>query len=587
MDPSSGARLVQTDIEAFRSKIGDIARSIQDLTSQADNAQLARTVSELRMHLTEPYLFVIVGEVKSGKSSFINALLRSKHEICKVAPSPMTDTIQQIVWGEKHKEVPINPYLKKIYYPDDILKEFTIVDTPGTNTIIEHHQEITEQFIPASDLIVFVFEAKNPYRQSAWEFLQLIRGDWKKKVIFVLQQKDLMNADDLQINLQGVVEQAKKHEIETPIVFAVSALQELNNEPDSGFEDLRTFIQSNITGGKASVMKLSNSITTLSNISHTLHDGLSLRKKQYEVDLQFEQEVKEHLKEHREKAVRRVTSLTQQLLNTFDDITSMKEKELASELGFVQVLKRSVMSVFGQKYDLKSWMQSFVTDLGKQLNDGLSKELNGGIKEIAEDIQTMVQLLELKIKNSTSILKNDSEVFSAIAEKRYQVLENINETFRQFVSDSSNFYDESFLSKDYDLAPNVAKGTGLAVVGAMITALTHGYVFDITGGILTTLGVLFAGGTLGLNRRKILKTYRESIRENRSKLDQTLQQKLIRYIDHLKERVEEIFGKLEEHLRHEAEEIKNFEEALEGLDNRMQAIHHEINNKYPFVKNIS
>ncbi len=579
--------LVQSEIETYRSIIGDIAHRLQDLTADADNTDLAKTISELRLHLSEPYLFVIVGEVKSGKSSFINALLKAEHEICKVAPSPMTDTIQQIVYGPEHKEVTINPYLKKIFFPEEILKEFTVVDTPGTNTIIEHHQEITEQFIPAADLIVFVFEAKNPYRQSAWEFLKLIRGEWTKKVIFVLQQKDLMKEGDLEINIRGVVEQAKKYDISQPVVFAVSALQELEGQPGSGFKELRDFIQSHITGGKAAVLKLSNSLTTLENIGNTLAEGLDLRKKQYEVDRQFQKEVHEHLNKHRDQAVRKVNQLIQNLLRHYDQITTTKEEELAAELGFLQVLKRSVMSVLGKKYDLKEWMRTFTTDLGKQLNEGLSKELNNGIKDVTNDIQTMVQLLELKIKNSTSILKNDSEVFSAIAERRYQVLDNMNETFRQFVTDSSNFYDESVLSKDYQLAPNVAKGTGLAVVGAMITALTHGYVFDITGGILTTLGILFAGGTLGFNRRKIMRTYRESIQENRNKLDHTLQTKLVEYIDHLKVKVEEIFSKLDLHLQNEAKEIQVFDKKLKETQDQLKSIDRELNDKYPFISSIA
>ena len=52
-------------------------------------------------------------------------------------------------------------FLKKIFHPVEILREIAIVDTPGTNAIVAHHQEITEGFVPAADLIVFVFEAKN------------------------------------------------------------------------------------------------------------------------------------------------------------------------------------------------------------------------------------------------------------------------------------------------------------------------------------------------------------------------------------------------------------------------------------------
>ena len=205
----------------------NIMADLELLSREIGNDSMSETVHELSMRIETPFTFVIVGEVKAGKSSFINALLESDSEICKVAPSPMTDTIQQILYGETEKTEIVNTYLKKIYQNIDILKEIAIVDTPGTNTIVAHHQEITERFIPYSDLIVFVFEAKNPYRQSSWEFFDYIHAEWRRKVIFVLQQKDLLPEQDLQINIEGVRKHAVEKGIEDPVIFAVSAKKEI------------------------------------------------------------------------------------------------------------------------------------------------------------------------------------------------------------------------------------------------------------------------------------------------------------------------------------------------------------------------
>ena len=152
-------KIINKDLHIKVSRLAISVDKLIDVTREVGHEKLEITLGELRNHLESPFTFVIVGEVKAGKSSFINALLDTDQEICKVAPSPMTDTIQQIVYGEEEKVEVINPYLKKIYQPVDILREIAIVDTPGTNTIVEHHQEITEKFIPYSDLIVFVFEA--------------------------------------------------------------------------------------------------------------------------------------------------------------------------------------------------------------------------------------------------------------------------------------------------------------------------------------------------------------------------------------------------------------------------------------------
>ena len=121
---------------------------------------------------------------RQEKSSFINALLQS--DICKTAADPCTDMIQQIVYSEKRFEQPINQYLRKIGLPNEILKTLSVVDTPGTNTVVDNHQEITQEFIPNSDLIFFVFFAKNPYTRSAWELLDYVNTEWRKKVVFCI-----------------------------------------------------------------------------------------------------------------------------------------------------------------------------------------------------------------------------------------------------------------------------------------------------------------------------------------------------------------------------------------------------------------
>ena len=218
-------QLLNQQLNAYRSRMDEVVKDLHGLTTDIGYAELTQTVNDLRSRLHDPFMFVVVGEVKAGKSSFINALLGTARDICAVSPAPMTDTIQQIMYGEREEIIHINPFLKRISLPVEILKEIAIVDTPGTNTIVAHHQEITERFIPATDLIVFVFEAKNPYRQSAWDFFDYIHADWRKKVIFVLQQKDLLDADDLAINVKGVEDFAAKKGMSDIKIFSVKKLR--------------------------------------------------------------------------------------------------------------------------------------------------------------------------------------------------------------------------------------------------------------------------------------------------------------------------------------------------------------------------
>jgi tRNA U34 5-carboxymethylaminomethyl modifying GTPase MnmE/TrmE len=78
---------------ALRAQCEDLVKDLQQLSQEIGHKELAAVVGELRLRMSEPFMFVIVGEVKAGKSSFVNALLESNREICAVAPQPMTDTV--------------------------------------------------------------------------------------------------------------------------------------------------------------------------------------------------------------------------------------------------------------------------------------------------------------------------------------------------------------------------------------------------------------------------------------------------------------------------------------------------------------
>jgi len=572
--------ILNEDLQLFRGQIDQIVKELHDLTSQIGHEELSKTISDLRNRIQEPFMFVIVGEVKAGKSSFINALLDTGTDICKVAPSPMTDTIQQIVYGETISETSINPYLKRIHQPVEILKEIAIVDTPGTNTIVDHHQEITERFIPASDLIVFVFEAKNPYRQSAWDFFKYIKEDWRKKIIFVLQQKDLMNEADLHENVGGVEKYAIQNGIAVPTIFAVSAkLEQEGSKAESGFLGIRQYIQDNITGGKAPYLKLQNNIEISRNINERIEKGLTDRQAQYEADILFRDDIRQTLDQQEVKSKKQVKILVENLLAAYDKTTQAHEQSLENGLGFFSLMKRSITSIFSKETSAKEWLNNLAQKLETDLNLQLKNRLNDGVMDIAESIQQMAKIIDLKIKNSQTILKNDHEIFSDIAERRANVLSELQSTFSQFMKRSDSFSDESLLGDQNNIAPNLATGSGVAAIGVIIMALTNSAVFDITGGVLTTIGVLFAGVSIGLKRRKVLRGFRDEISKGRIQMEDEVSDKLNAYIRHIKDKIDANFDSFDELLDKEKIQIQalnkshiSINERLNGLEMKLSSV---------------
>ena len=45
------------------------------------------------------------------------------------------------------------------YIPAPLLEQVNIVDTPGTNVIVERQQRLTEEFVPRADLVLFCLSA--------------------------------------------------------------------------------------------------------------------------------------------------------------------------------------------------------------------------------------------------------------------------------------------------------------------------------------------------------------------------------------------------------------------------------------------
>jgi len=555
------------DIEQVKHHVEEIIINLHDITKEIKHSSLEQTVGDLKDRIKEPFMFVIVGEVKAGKSSFINALLKSKEEICKVAASPMTDTIQQITYGEVQKVEVVNPYLHKIFQPFEILQEIAIVDTPGTNTIVDHHQEITERFIPASDLIVFVFESKNPYRQSAWEFFDYIQDEWRKKIIFVLQQKDLMEPDDLVTNINGVRDHAIQKGISEPTVFAVSAkMEQAEDIEGSGFLPLRKFIEDKITSGQAGKLKLKNNISTALTINDKIFKGLITRKEQYDSDQRFRDDIKVTLDNQKLKSDKEVDTLIENLVHTYNEITAEKYNQMRDGLSFIPMLRRSFKSIMDKKESPKEWLNLLATDLERDLNIGLKEKLNEGVVDIAESIQQMGSIIDLKIRNSETILQKDHEIFSEIAERRSNVLKDLQGAFSKFLKNSENFYDDSLATDSQNLTPNMAAGGGIAIVGVILATVTNGMVFDITGGILTTIGLLFAGVTVGLKKRKILAGFKEEIDRGRALLKGEISTKLKDYIGSIKNKIDSNFHQLDEHLGKEKKAINSLESRLNTID---------------------
>jgi len=182
-----------------------------------DERRLALALRQLE----ELFLLVVVGEFNAGKSAFINALLGQK--LLAEGVTPTTNRINVLRYGAEPSQALREEDVLVLTLPVAWLDEINVVDTPGTNAVIQRHQEITEDFVPRSDLVLFITSADRPFSESERTFLSRIR-DWGKKVVIVINKIDIFEQeDDIQQITQFVEDNAQTLLGVRPQIFPVSA----------------------------------------------------------------------------------------------------------------------------------------------------------------------------------------------------------------------------------------------------------------------------------------------------------------------------------------------------------------------------
>ncbi|XP_044487086.1 probable transmembrane GTPase FZO-like, chloroplastic [Mangifera indica] len=236
-------------IEIERSVLLEALNVIQKAAPLMDEVSL---LIDAVSQLDEPFLLVIVGEFNSGKSSVINALLGKRY--LKEGVVPTTNEITFLRCSDLDSEEqqrcerhPDGQYI--CYLPAPILKEMIIVDTPGTNVILQRQQRLTEEFVPRADLVIFVVSADRPLTESEVDFLRYTQ-QWKKRFVFVLNKSDLyQNAVELEEAISFIKDNTRKLlNIENVIVYPVSARSTLESKLSASSAVGKDYRESSVMG---------------------------------------------------------------------------------------------------------------------------------------------------------------------------------------------------------------------------------------------------------------------------------------------------------------------------------------------------
>eukprot|EP01133_Synstelium_polycarpum_P000174 gene174-209_t len=287
-----------------------IQKDLHQYNAPEESVQILRdALDQLKESL---FLLVVVGEFNSGKSSFLNALLGNTY--LKEGITPTTSKINILKFGEKHTNLPgRNDETEVISLPVPWLKDISLVDTPGTNAVIKGHQQITEHFIPRSDMILFVTSVDRAFSESERIFLNTIR-QWRKKIVVVLSKADLVESNpmgdpaaDLAEVQKFVSDNFAELLGENPVLFPVSAKKALKGKLAGGvlasnaswtssrFAALEEYILHTLDTRERARLKLLNPLGVAENVLSSVAIDMAARAKVLSVDVRTLEHVESQL----------------------------------------------------------------------------------------------------------------------------------------------------------------------------------------------------------------------------------------------------------------------------------------------------
>jgi GTP-binding protein EngB required for normal cell division len=257
-------RVLDAGSEAHLAHARELLASLRHTLSQfgasgSDQAALDASIRQL----DELFMLVIVGEFNSGKSAFINALVGQA--LLQEGVTPTTEQIQVLKYGDTVTHGTGPDGLRMVTAPVELLRDVNVVDTPGTNAILREHERLTTEFVPRSDLVLFITAADRPFTETERLFLATIR-DWGKKVVIVLNKVDILSkASELEEVLAFVRNAARELLGITPNVLPVSARlaqHARRGEPSlwapSRFEALEQYLRDTLDARSRFRLKLAN-----------------------------------------------------------------------------------------------------------------------------------------------------------------------------------------------------------------------------------------------------------------------------------------------------------------------------------------
>lgn len=572
------AKILDPEQEDLLEREREALRSTQVLLASCgagaeDMAALERSVRQL----DRLFLLVVVGEFNAGKSTFINALLGRR--LLDEGVTPTTRRIHRVIHGESvHTEIDDHGF-EVLRAPIELLERLEIVDTPGTNALAREHEAITREFVPRSDLVLFITSADRPFSESERAFLESIRS-WGKKVVVVVNKVDFLATDEDRFQIEAFIRDGAVGLLDfNPDVFLVSAQKALEAKlegdrvdlaAESRFFPLESYLHGVLDDVERIRLKLANPLGVAMRLVSEYTAAVNQRRKILQEDFAALEEIDLSLGLYQEDMRKQFRFRLSDVERELDGLAARGDRFFDDTFR----LARAV-DLMNRERIQTEFRRRVVAETPRTIETKVDQIIDWLIAGEVQEWQAVKDRLERRLKRHSDRLVGTIGSFDY---DREQLLRTVG---RAAGSAIEGFDPESQAARLADTVRTAVAGTALMEVGALglgavISVLATTQLVDVTGllaaGTLAVLGFF----VLPARKRRARAELERKIAEFRRHLLSTLGEEFDREIERSVERIQQSVAPYTGFVRAERQRLHDHHELLTGSDLELERLRREI-----------
>jgi len=533
-------------------------------------------LKDTQVQLDELFLIVIAGEYNSGKTAFINTLLGDS--FLKTGITPTTDKITILGYGDSQREQIIEPGKSSIELPVPFLRDIRIVDTPGTNAILRKHESLTTDFIPRSDIVIFVTSVDRPFTESERGFLEKIMR-WGKKIIFVINKIDIVeNEEDLLEVVDFVSTNAQKLLGLSPVIFTISAKDSLanlkNKIKDDALAKIQNYIHGTLDQEERIRIKLNNPLHILENLNNKYNEINQANINLIQEDSNLIDDIHGQISLFREDSLRRFN------FRYADIDNAILEFEKRGQSFFEETFRIGrILDLLNKERIQREYKDTVVKDLAVQIDN----KVDDLIEWLVDENYRQWQIVSGKITKRMAVFKNrilsDSHS-KEIQIERKKIISTVKRGAQRVVEKFNRDAEARQIAEDAQMAvaASAAIEVGALGLGTLVTVLATTASADLTGILLAGLTATLGFFIIPVKKKQARRLFREKVNTIRDQLSISLKEEITRQIDLVIDNINATVAPYERFIRTEHQKLMKNSEQFKISQKKIHQLKIDIDN---------